>query len=702
MGYSVVVKDENGSESSERCDNNNLVCVNFPGPVVHSIEPASGPTHGGFNISLSGEFLGWNDFPLVSVVKVFLRDRLLQVVENSLTRLVVQIPPGEGRHLSIYATYSDSANIQQFGVKQFLFSYNEPTMYSASALSNGTRHTLLFEGCSLLVNGLNFGDRPMFRLNGVELDLIWHNQSSAILVGIPSGQGLNNLLTVLVGQQSSSGSLSLSYEAPFISSISRRESSIFGDNDLITLVGGNFGSINRKSEIEIFLGPFVVKENITLLNSSTLVFKPPRGIGSGLNVSINVSGILSMQFAANFAFLEPSLSKIETVIDASTGRGVLAISGVRLGATLTVPLSVYIRNNESCLNFSDHETRRSALILPREHIIHFPLVFNAPVLTSLYLEREGDASGNELIEFRGSNFGGLPPQDVQLFALNNISSYPLCAQGNSWMWSSNRRDKGPVINCKTNPLPVGFYNVHAFIGGVKSTDFNDIEFICRRGSYGSPGQYCSSCDSMVSGWTCENDNMTQPVSLRGWYLFEGNCVKQLPKACLSVYPCAPKEACLGNNTCLFPYTGPGCFHCSLGHFRINSQCKSCAISYVAAFVLLIVTAALTMSYILSKADSEFFYRIYLFIDFLQTLALTSSINGMLSSDYSLLSSTLSVMTVFYANWELWNVNCWGLFKPFLRSPSLSTFPISLPFNNFLPSRKIVTFYKPVNLYKVCL
>ncbi|RYY88749.1 hypothetical protein EON63_01865 [archaeon] len=708
--YSVIIRDEHGVESSQRCDQNVHICVNFPTPKLLSVEPKSGPTYGGFNVSLSGEYLGWSNFPYFTVVEVYLNDLSLHIVESSLNTLVVHIPPGEGRSLTIRAVISGfPTNLSHIELEPVLFSYNEPVLYSASVGFSGTAQTDLFEGCSLHVNGLNFGSNPTFIMNGIKLELQWHNHTSAILQGIPPGQGPNNCLSVIVAQQRSSNQVCLSYEPPYIVSISRRESSIFGDIDVITLAGANFGVANRQSEVVIFVGPFAVKENIELLNSSVVTFKPPRGFGYGWNLSISVSGLLSPPFDANFSFTEPVVNDAQTYMDPVTGRGVVNMSGVGLGTKLTVPVSIYLKSGEhSCWNASalfvgddgssngkyDHDeciqrcwtldhsdshvscayypqlSNGTTILLtfgtPYQRILHFPLTFRTPILVSLNLERQGDASGNELIDFRGSYFGSLPPQSVQLFAFNNFSHHTLCAHGNSWTWGSNRRNEGPVIQCVTNPLPVGLYNVTAVIGGVRSNDFGGIEFICRRGSYGSVGQYCSTCDTSVSGWACDDDNMTQPISKRGWYLFEGTCRKELLRAstCPLVYPCVPKDSCLGNNTCAFPYTGVGCLHCDLGYFRINSQCKGCAASYVAMIVLFVSVIALLSSYTFGNtAGNEFLSRAYLFIDFLQTLALASNVNNMLDTQYSLLSSALNILTVFYGNWELWNVNCWNLFKP---------------------------------------
>jgi len=124
-----------------------------------------------------------------------------------------------------------------------------------------------------------------------------------------------------------------------------------------------------------------------------------------------------------------------------------------------------------------------------------------------------------------------------------------------------------------------------------------LETECKVGSFGDLHDLCAPCPRgavCAGGKDPVSGNYSQPVAMAAFYkmriarfledgvtpnpdyLADEGCTTHGDAVCTShVVPCEPKEACVGENTCLVAYEGERCMFCTKGYFKLSGQCKPC-------------------------------------------------------------------------------------------------------------------------------
>jgi hypothetical protein len=186
----------------------------------------------------------------------------------------------------------------------------------------------------------------------------------------------------------------------------------------------------------------------------------------------------------------------------------------------------------------------------------------------------------------------------------------MCPQGKY----APQQSSSSCNDCGTSTTP--------FSGSMSKLDCS----ICPLGTIGSPldGLVCKPCQI---GMICDQENMTVPVMLNGYYLAE--C--QQPS---STRICDPAEACVvqpsGRNPCPTQcregYEGPGCGRCSFGFYHLDGKCRRCPeIMFRILFSVGIVAAIFYLAYRFVSSATSIPLDVRLTIKCIQTIALFPNI-----------------------------------------------------------------------------
>lgn len=675
------------AQSQERCNNSRWACFSYPPPRISMLSPANGSTAGNYWVEIIGQDFGYDDYLSMDrqTVVVLLGGAAVQVLWSASNNTVITFiaPAGEGRDLPVEVIVGGQSSTVDCTMPA-MFSYDAPVIASAAMIrSIDTRRLqsaddLLAGGELLEIQGNNFGIYPVFSLNGQVLQLLSHDHSTAVVV-VPEGQGQTNQLAVSVAKQIATAPFLLSYRPPVIAHMTLLSCGQLGgkvEGCLITMQGNGFGSADRANEISVSIGSFpVASKDITMVNSSALQFYAPAGQGSNLSVIVTVSNISSMPASLTFSFISPEIFSIQLDMSNRTvdGRAVLLISGRALGAGPADVRIIYEDNSTAFYEqicdvvYRDYHRIYCALypqtgedvaveVVMSQGTLSGRFSFVTPVLSSILQSRQGDANGGEDLTVYGDGFGTFPGT---LELLDHSSDEGLCREQ---AWSLSSAIGKPVLKCITKSKPVGTYSIYATIGGQMSSAYSNYSVSCKSGYFGGVGQYCSRCQADSNGLSCPKDNMTLPDATEGWFVYSfcdssTKSNQTLKSTCAAAFPCQPAGSCIGENACSYPYSGEGCFSCSAGYFRINSQCKPCLISYCAVGLLvLLVSAFCAKCYTLSASKrAELAARVILVVDFMQTIGLLSNVNNLHAA---VPQGFLNVFAVSFLHWELWNNPCW--------------------------------------------
>eukprot|EP01133_Synstelium_polycarpum_P001495 gene1495-1736_t len=217
---------------------------------------------------------------------------------------------------------------------------------------------------------------------------------TSISCTLPQGTGANLPVVVTVDQQVQSNTLTFSFPAPVITSVTQ-------DNLLITVVGSNLGG-----QSSVIVANMATAISPNSLNGNSLVFTVPSDSQNGL-FSITVNGQTSNNVQLDF------IPHVNTVTGSITSNGAITITGVfltgqRLNGTTTT-VSVMVGTSEcttpvasgtsiTCTLGLGAGTQALSVTIDNQKSESYDITFPAPTITAS-LQTESS------LTLTGSNFG---------------------------------------------------------------------------------------------------------------------------------------------------------------------------------------------------------------------------------------------------------------------------------------------------------
>ena len=286
--------------------------VSFLPPTITSVTPASGDTAGGSVITIMGRNFG-------TAPSVMLGDQPCSVTNSSHTNLVCLIPAGQGANLNLVVIADTQTS------NPFPFSYSPPGLQSVSPSTLPTAG-----GTLITIFGKNFGQTPQVLIGALSCQPIAGGVSPTQLVVLsPEGQGLGQLLSVIVGTQSSTNTLSVDFFPPGITFVAPAVAKTAGGT-LITITGTNFGKSGR-----VFLGANICV--LQSINHTNIVCTVPEGQGAGLPLVVNISDQTNQPYFYSYA--GPVIASVTPASADTAGGTLITIRGTNFGTSATVKLA---------------------------------------------------------------------------------------------------------------------------------------------------------------------------------------------------------------------------------------------------------------------------------------------------------------------------------------------------------------------------
>ena len=303
-GINKAVKVTTGQQVS------NSSSFSYAPPQITGITPAAATTAGGVQITLTGSSFGVN--PVVD----FNGDPIVPS-SASHTQVVFTLPPGQGTNLPVFVTADGQSS------PPISFSYSPPLITSISPTSAATKG-----GTRMTIIGSNFGVSPEVRV-GTKLAPLVSASHTQLEVTLPAGEGINQVVTVQTGGQTSN-SQSFSYDPPVLSSVTASAYPTAG-GEIITLTGSNFGLNPSVSigGIQADLVPGSVDHESILC-----VLPEGQGVNREVRVTVGpqVSNVLELDYDP------PSITSVNPSVGPTAGNVPITVQGNNFGLNPSVTI----------------------------------------------------------------------------------------------------------------------------------------------------------------------------------------------------------------------------------------------------------------------------------------------------------------------------------------------------------------------------
>jgi hypothetical protein len=265
------------------------------------------------------------------------------------TKILCNIPPGEGVNLAVQIVQAN-VSASQSPVSQYVLNYIAPQITSFSAFAPRTEGGQVF-----VVQGTNFGRPfpgagqafspagPLVYISGVLCPPLVSTYVS-VQCSFPAGEGKNLPVSIVVGGQTSTATVQVSYAAPVIYSVTPAASiptnaTATGANNslaplLMYVLGDNFGNNRLSVSIGELTNLYVrilspdphVYQNAFLngTNHTVIVVPVPQYFGVNRTVTVVVGGGSEVSQTSNtnvtISYASPEISALQVVnVDGSSG-----------------------------------------------------------------------------------------------------------------------------------------------------------------------------------------------------------------------------------------------------------------------------------------------------------------------------------------------------------------------------------------------
>jgi hypothetical protein len=296
-------------------------CFAYAAPVIRSVSPMWGNRSGGYMVTIWGDnfaidktTISGNVFVLVGTIRWE-----VDVQRSSQTMLMVTSEPGAGTQLAVEVIAYGLRSLPSSN-KAAQFNYFLPTITtnisSWMLLTDGVTITANSGNCPsslpygvLSGNNFNVGRSSVSSFPLVIMDsntvLSVHNVSDTELwVVVPPGTGRSHTLAVYFDNQTIHVAVVgyLNYEPPVVTDVVQIDSCppLLNNCGLVgcqvILKGRNFGIPDLATGENITTGTLMVhvgtfgRANVISVNSTVIVFFPPKGFGANVPISVEVGG----------------------------------------------------------------------------------------------------------------------------------------------------------------------------------------------------------------------------------------------------------------------------------------------------------------------------------------------------------------------------------------------------------------------------
>jgi hypothetical protein len=296
-----------------------LNALRFSLPNITALTPATGPTSGGFSVTVFGTSFGTYDAsPSLTVGQ----SRCTRVTYVSDTSLVCGMPAGMGTALSAGVEVDG-----QTQTGQRMFSYNAPLVTSAAPLkgptAGGTNVQIVgqYFGLNSAAQSAHIGNSPCSQS-------VWTSDSSIKCV-VPAGGGV--ALAVSVNVLGNTGSLlaGFCYDAPSIESAHPGLGPTTGGT-ILTIIGQSFGAAVGMSTVLVHVGGTACLSSSYGSNVYMLNCIVPPGSGLRLPVSVSIDGQVTTRETA-FSYAPPLFYNIQPGKARAKGGDNITLIGASFG-----------------------------------------------------------------------------------------------------------------------------------------------------------------------------------------------------------------------------------------------------------------------------------------------------------------------------------------------------------------------------------
>ncbi len=344
------------------------------------------------------------------------------VTSRSATSLTCTTPAGFGANVAVLVTVASQ-------MASSTYTYGRPSLISIQPTSGTTAGNL-----AVTLTGSNFGaSTGSVTIGGVICPIAGAWSHTQAICNLPAGQGLNQLVAVTTGGQTTAETTVLfNYTAPTASSASPLIGPT-GGGVLITLVGANFGlsGIVTIGGVECpwagSLGSWSHTQVLCTLRVSS---------GSGLPIVLTVAS-QTVTFTGTFSYVAPSISAISPTTGSTVGGTIVTVTGSSFGAdtgsrSITIggaSCSVQSWSHTSivCSTPAGQGLQQAVLVTAASGLNSAgassaaSFSYNAPSLSSTISPTAASTAGGTNITLTGSNFGQAATVTVGGVACSRIS-----------------------------------------------------------------------------------------------------------------------------------------------------------------------------------------------------------------------------------------------------------------------------------------
>lgn len=373
--------------------NSNTKTFAYSPPTLDSLEPANGPTAGGFDITIRGT----NFF---SGMEASIDSFDCPVVFSNYTTLICTVGENQGVNLPVRVVVDT-----QSSTNSLEFSYDAPEVYSITP-GTGARDA----SYTVAVSGRNFGVSPSVYIGGVLCSPVSSN-STLITATAPIGGGVNQLVSVIVESLTSSELVYFSYNKPSISTVTPEDGPFpTSGNVHLTLNGADFGTTGT---VKVGGVSCPTTGSGYSYANTRIVCKLPAGSGTK---SIVVTSSSQVSTGTSFSYDSPTVSSILPTAQSTAGEVAVVIRGTNFGtsaATVAItfgssacPEILSARTHEylECYLPAGQGTVNVTVSVSGSSVIAAEYTYGAPSISGITGEGLGTVGG-DIITILGSNFG---------------------------------------------------------------------------------------------------------------------------------------------------------------------------------------------------------------------------------------------------------------------------------------------------------
>jgi hypothetical protein len=364
----------------------NSLLFSYTPPSLSSLTPSSSDTPGGTALTLSGANFG------ASGASVTVGGNACPVTLQGHTSVRCTVPAGVGTNQPVVLTTGAQSS------NSLSLSYNPPSLSSLTPTSGSTAG-----GTTLTLQGTNFGASGAAVSVGGSACPVLTQSHTSLTCALPAGVGVNQLVRLAVGGQTS-GTLSFSYDPPFITGLSPSSASTAGGTAL-TVSGTSFGASGAAVTVGGASCP------VTMQSHTSITCTLPAGVGTNQLVRVSVGGQDSN--AASFSYSAPSLTSLSPANGSSAGGFAMTIGGASLGAAgalITIggsacPVTVQSHTSITCTVPAGVGANQPVVVTvggQTSNTLSFS--YNAPSLTGI-APASGGTAGGAAMTISGTSFG---------------------------------------------------------------------------------------------------------------------------------------------------------------------------------------------------------------------------------------------------------------------------------------------------------